>query len=355
MPLNPVKPLPTLRRAQITGLGKYVPEKILTNEDLSKMVDTSDQWIVERTGIRQRHIADASQAASDLALPAAREALRTANLDAADLDLILIATCTGDTNTCPATASFVQDGLGATRAAAFDVAAVCSGFVYALDVAAQYIATHRYNNVLVVGTEVMSRILDWSDRNTCVLFGDGAGAVVLQPAPNDDEGVLASILGTDGSGACLLNIPAGGSRLPLTPAVMEQKGQYLMMKGREVYKFAVEIMGRAAEEAVTAAGLTPADVDLFVPHQANIRIIESSAKRLGLPMEKVFVNVDKYGNTSAASVPLALCEAWQAGRLQPGSIVVTVGFGAGLTWGANVIKWGNVPGGGNTVYKETSA
>lgn len=342
-----LKPLPTLRRAQITGLGKYVPDRILTNDDLSRMVDTSDDWIFSRTGIRERRIAADHEAASDLALPAAREALRTAGLSAEDLDLILVATCTGDTNTCPATASFVQEGLGAKRAAAFDVAAVCSGFVYALDVAAQYIATHRYNNVLVVGTEVMSRVLDWSDRNTCVLFGDGAGAVIVQPAPTDNEGILASILGTDGSGACLLNIPAGGSRLPLTPAVMEQKGQYLMMKGREVYRFAVEIMGQAAQEAVEAAGLTPGDVDLFIPHQANIRIIEASAKRLGLPMEKVFVNVDKYGNTSAASVPLALCEAWQAGRIRPGSIVVTVGFGAGLTWGANVIKWGNVPGEGS--------
>ena len=345
--MPPLKPLPTLRRAQITGLGKYVPDRILTNDDLSRMVDTSDDWIFSRTGIRERRIAADTQAASDLALPAAREALQTAGLDAADLDLILVATCTGDTNTCPATASFVQEGLGAKRAAAFDVAAVCSGFVYALDVAAQYIATHRYNNILVVGTEVMSRVLDWSDRNTCVLFGDGAGAVVVQPAPTDDEGILASILGTDGTGACLLNIPAGGSRLPLTPAVMEQKGQYLMMKGREVYRFAVEIMGQAAQEAVEAAGLSASDVDLFIPHQANIRIIEASAKRLGLPMEKVFVNVDKYGNTSAASVPLALCEAWQAGRIVPGNIVVTVGFGAGLTWGANVIKWGNVPGEGN--------
>ena len=335
-------PLPVLRRAQITGVGKYVPSRILTNDDLSKMVDTSDEWIFSRTGIRERRIADSSEAASDLALPAARQALQTANLHAADLDLILVATCTGDTNTCPATASFVQEGLGAARAAAFDVAAVCSGFVYALDVAAQYVATRRYNSVLVVGTEVMSRVLDWSDRNTCVLFGDGAGAVVVQPAPTSDEGILASILGTDGTGACLLNIPAGGSRLPLTPFVMETGGQYLMMKGREVYRFAVEIMGQAAKEAIEAAGLRESDVDLFIPHQANIRIIEASAKRLDLPMDKVFVNVDKYGNTSAASVPLALCEAWEAGRIAPGDIVVTVGFGAGLTWGANVIKWGKV-------------
>lgn len=333
----------TLRRAAITGVGMYAPERVLTNFDLEKMVETSDPWIVERTGIRERRIAAPEQACSDLALPAAREALRVAGLDASELDLIVLATCTGDNGSFPATAALLQTALGAKRAAAFDVAAVCSGFVYALDVAAQYIETGRYNSVLVIGAEVMSRVLDWTDRNTCVLFGDGAGAVVVQPASEgSDEGILGSILGTDGSGACLLNVPSGGSRSPLTPAALEQHQQYMIMKGREVYRFAVEIMGEAAVQALDRVGLTPADVDLFIPHQANIRIISAAAKRLDLPMEKVFVNVDRYGNTSAASVPLALAEAWRAGRIRSGDIIVTVGFGAGLTWGANVIRWGNL-------------
>ena len=330
-----------LRGAQITGLGMYVPDHIMTNADLEKMVDTSDDWIFSRTGIRERRIAAPHEATSDLALPAAREALQVAGIDAAELDLIIVATSTGDMGAFPATATILQEKLGARRAAAFDVSAVCSGFVYALDVAHQYIATGRYNHVLVVGAEVLSRFMDWTDRNTCVLFGDGAGAVVLGPcAPT--EGILGSILGADGTGVCLLNIPAGGSRTPLTPALLEQKQQYILMKGREVYKFAVEIMGEAAIQALDTVGLKPSDVDLFIPHQANVRIIDAAAKRLGLPASQVFVNVDRYGNTSAASVPLALYEAWKAGRVLPGQIVVTVGFGAGLTWGANVIKWGNV-------------
>jgi len=318
----------TLRGAEIAGLGMYVPERVLTNHDLEKMVDTSDEWIVERTGIRERRIAAPDQAASDLALPAAQEAVCVAGIAAADLDLIIVATCTGDMGSFPATASLLQERLGAKAAAAFDVAA-------------QYVQTGRYDNILVVGAEVMSKVLDWTDRNTCVLFGDGAGAALVRPCA-EGEGILGSILGSDGSGACLLNIPAGGSRQPLTPALLEQRQNYLMMKGREVYRFAVEIMQEAAVQALDAVGLTPQDVDLFIPHQANIRIIASAAKRLDLPMERVFVDVDRYGNTSAASVPLALCEAWKAGRIAPGDLLVTVGFGAGLTWGANVIRWGNV-------------
>jgi 3-oxoacyl-[acyl-carrier-protein] synthase-3 len=335
-----------LRGAEIVGLGMYVPERVLTNHDLEKIVETSDEWIVERTGIRERRIAGPDQATSDLALPAAEQALEGAGIKPSDLDLVIVATCTGDMGSFPATASLLQDRLGAKAAAAFDVAAVCSGFVYALDVAAQYVQTGRYENVLVVGAEVMSKVLDWSDRGTCVLFGDGAGAVVVRPCA-EDEGILGSVLGSDGSGACLLNVPAGGSRQPLTPALIEQGQNRLMMKGREVYRFAVEIMGEAAAQALDSVGLTPHDVDLFIPHQANIRIIASAAKRLDLPMEKVFVNVDRYGNTSAASVPIALCEAWQEGRIKPGDTVVTVGFGAGLTWGANVIRWGKVPPRGN--------
>jgi 3-oxoacyl-[acyl-carrier-protein] synthase-3 len=333
----------TLRRATITGLGMYAPERVLTNRELETIVETSDQWIVERTGIRERRIASPEQATSDLALPAAEEALRVANLSASDLDLIIVATCTGDMGSFPATAAILQDRLGAKKAAAFDVAAVCSGFVYALDVAVQYVETGRYSRVLVIGAEVMSRVLDWSDRNTCVLFGDGAGAVIVQAADETtDEGILGSILGTDGSGVGLLCVPAGGTRNPLTPALIEQHQQFMMMKGKEVYRFAVEIMGEAALQALASVDLKPEDVDLFIPHQANIRIITAAAKRLDLSLDKVFVNVDRYGNTSAASVPLAMVEAWKAGKIKPGSVIVTVGFGAGLTWGANVIRWGNV-------------
>jgi len=321
----------------------YAPQRVMTNHDLEKLVDTSDDWIFSRTGIHERRIAAPDEATSDLALIAAKEALAVAGFDAADLDTIIVATATGDMQGLPATATIVQDKLGAKKAAGFDVVAVCSGFTYALDVAAQFIETGRSKSVLVIGAEVMSRILDWTDRNTCVLFGDGAGAVLLRPAESEsDGGILGGILGSDGSGACLLNIPAGGSRLPLTPELIAQGQQYLKMRGREVYRFAVEIMGEAAIQALTSVGLTAADVDLFIPHQANIRIMDAAAKRLGMPMEKVFVNVDRYGNTSAASVPLALCEAWKAGRVRPGDLIVTVGFGAGLTWGANVIRWGNL-------------
>ncbi|HVK04587.1 MAG TPA: beta-ketoacyl-ACP synthase III [Armatimonadaceae bacterium] len=330
-----------LRSARVAGIGMYAPERILTNQDLEVLVETTDDWIVSRTGIRERRIAAADEATSDLALPAAREALRTAGVDPADLDLIVLATCTGDMGTFPATATIVQAELGARRAAAFDVAAVCSGFTFALDIGAQFIETGRANNVLVIGAETLSKVVDWTDRNTCVLFGDGAGAAVLQPCP-PGEGLLGSVLGTDGSGACLLNIPGGGSRLPLTPDAISEGQGFIKMKGREVFRFAVEIMGEAAVQALTKVGLTPADVDLFVPHQANVRIIDAAMQRLKLPPEKVYVNVDRYGNTSAASVPMALYEAWKQGKVRPGDIVVTVGFGAGLTWGANVIKWGDL-------------
>ncbi len=331
-----------LRPVAIAGLGMYAPERVMTNADLERLVDTSDDWIVSRTGIRERRIATDDQATSDLAIPAALDALRVAGIEATDLDLIVVATCTGDNGSFPATAAIVQERLGARKIPAFDVAAVCSGFVYALDVAAQYVATGRYGNVLVIGAETMSKIVDWTDRNTCVLFGDGAGAVVLQPGKEAGEGILGTVLGADGGGVCLLNVPAGGSRTPLTPGLIEQRQDRMLMKGKEVFRFAVEIMGQAAIEALESVGMTPDQVDLFIPHQANVRIIDAARKRLDLPGEKVFVNVDRYGNTSAASVPLALCEAWQAGRIRPGDIVVTVGFGAGLTWGANVIRWGNL-------------
>jgi 3-oxoacyl-[acyl-carrier-protein] synthase-3 len=321
----------------------YAPERVVTNDELATRVDTSDEWIYSRTGIRQRRIAAPDEATSDLAVRAAQDALAVAGRTAQDLDLILIATCTGDYGAFPSTAAVVQERLGAKQAAAFDVAAVCAGFAYALDVATQYVETGRYKTVLVVGAEIMSRIVNWEDRNTCVLFGDGAGAVIVERAENDTQGaILGSILGTDGSGVPHLQLPAGGSRLPLTEALLADKQNCIFQNGREVYKFAVNIIGEAAIQALESVGLTSTDVSLFVPHQANIRIIKAAAERMGLPLEKVAVNLDRYGNTSAASVPIALCEAWRAGRVKPGELVVTVGFGAGLTWGANVIRWGSM-------------
>ena len=333
--------LRTLRRAEIVGVGMYAPERVLTNLDLEKMVDTTDEWIFSRTGIRERRIAAENQATSDLAVAAAKKAMETAGVTAQELDLIVVATCTGDMNTFPATATIVQDKLGAKKAAAFDVAAVCSGFAYAVDVAAQFIETGRYETVLVIGAEVLSRVTDWTDRNTCVLFGDGAGAVVLRPSQGE-AGLIGSVLGTDGTGVCLLNVPGGGSAMPLTAERLAEGQQYIKMAGREVYRFAVEIMGEAARQALTKVGMTAHDIDLFIPHQANVRIIDAAAKRLELPSDKVFVNVDRYGNTSAASIAMGMVEAWQSGRIAPGSLVVTVGFGAGLTWGANVIRWGDL-------------
>ena len=332
-----------LHTATITGIGKYAPERVMTNTDLEKIVDTTDDWIFSRTGIRERRIAADTEATSDLAFHAATAALAVAGRTPEQLDLVLVATCTGDFGSFPATAAVLQQRLGAKRAAAFDVTAVCAGFAYALDVATQYVETGRYRTVLVVGAEIMSRIVNWQDRNTCVLFGDGAGAVIVERAETESQGaILGSILGTDGAGAEQLNVPAGGTRRPLTQELWDTKQNCIYQNGRAVYSFAVKIIGEAALQALEVAGLTPADVSLFVPHQANIRIINAAAERMGLPMDKVMVNLDRYGNTSAASVPIALCEAWQAERVKLGDIVVTVGFGAGLTWGANVIRWGNL-------------
>ena len=325
-----------LKRVGILGTGSHVPDKVVTNFDLEKTLDTSDEWIVSRTGIRERRVVGPHEATSDLAIVAANRALESAGIDAADLSLIIVATCTPDLQ-FPATSVIVQNSLGARRAAAFDLNAVCSGFSYAIDVANQMIRTGAYPNALVIGADVMSGTLDWTDRSTCILFGDGAGAVVLGPV--ESGGILSSVLGADGSGVPLLYIAAGGSREPLTSAGMESGRNRICMNGREVYKFAVQIMGEVSAEALEACELSASDVSLFIPHQANIRIIESAAKRLGLPPEKVFVNLDRYGNTSAASIPLALDEAVKAGRVNRGDIVVTVGFGAGLTWAANVIQW----------------
>lgn len=331
-----------LRGACIHGIGMSVPERVVTNFDLESLVDTTDEWIVTRTGIRERRIASDDEATSDFATRAALAALENAGLQASDIDMVVVATCTGDTNSLPATAVYVQDRLGIKGVPAFDIAAACSGFAYGLDLAHQFVATGRCNRVLLIGAETMSRVVDWTDRASCILFGDGGGAVVVGPC-GYGNGVLSSVLGADGGGACLLAVPGGGTRLPLDGQLLEERKQYLYMDGKKVYVFATDIMGTAALAALEKAGISVDDVDLFVPHQANIRIIKAASERMGLPMEKVFVNVDRYGNTSAASIPIALCEAVAAGRIREGSLVVTVGFGAGLTWGANVLRW--CPGG----------
>jgi len=323
-------------RAGIWGVGKAIPEKVLTNADLEKMVDTSHEWIIERTGIVERRIASPEQSSSDLASAAALDALRAAEVDVGELDMIIVATATPDM-VFPATACLVQAEIGAKNAAAFDLLAGCTGFIYALDLAVRAVETGAYKRVLVIGADVLSKITNWRDRTTCVLFGDGAGACVVAPVKRG--GVISTYLGADGSGGDKLSVPAGGSRLPLSAEVLEQGLHYIHMVGKEVFKFAVRIMGEASLEALQRAGLQPEDVDLLIPHQANIRIIDAAAKRLDLSPEKVFVNVDRYGNTGAASIPIAVHEALEQGGLLPGKRVVLVGFGAGLTYGACVLEW----------------
>jgi len=325
------------RAAGIIGLGTCVPDKVLTNKDLEKIVDTSDAWITERTGIRERRMADADTATSDLATKAAERALADARVGAGEIDLIIVATATPDMF-FPSTACLVQANLGAAGAAAFDLAAGCSGFVYGIVVASQMVKAGLYKKILVVGAETLTKICDWTDRNTCVLFGDGAGAAVIAET-KAGCGIIGANLGADGAGGDLLKLPAGGSRLPVSAETVANRQHYIHMNGNEVFKFAVKIMGESAIKALENAGLTPADVDFLIPHQANLRIIQSAAKRLKLPMDKVVVNVDRYGNTSAASIPIALREALDAGRVKDGDTLVAVGFGAGLTWAACVIKW----------------
>ena len=327
------RPLPSLRSAAITGLGLYVPEKVLTNADLEKIVDTNSEWILSRTGIAERRIVADDEFTADLAEKAARAALNDAGVAPSEVQLVIVATCTPDYQ-FPATAALLQHRLGCT-AAAFDLEAACSGFVYGLIVAQQFIATGAVDTVLVVGAEVMSRILDWSDRNTCVLFGDGAGAAVVQAAPQG-YGIIGIDLGANGAGGDLLKVeidPKQAEGVKCTPP------RTVFQNGKEVYRFAVNVMGESAVRAAQNASLEPSQVDLLVPHQANIRIIESAAKRMNLPMDKVFVNVHKYGNTSAASIPMALCEARDEGRLKHGDNIVIVGFGAGLTWAGAAIRW----------------
>ncbi len=324
------------QRAKIIGVGNYLPEKVLTNLDLEKMVETTDEWIQTRTGIKERRIAADHEAASDLAIKAAQNALKNAGIKAEQLDLIIVSTVTGDT-IFPSTACLVQAAIGA-NCGAFDLSAACSGYPYGLTMASHLIASGEYKYILVVATEVLSRFLDWKDRSTCVLFGDGAGATVIGHS-DDDTGILSTYLGADGKFGDLLKLPAGGSRIP--PSVESiQKGQHtLEMSGTEVFKLAVRRMGEACDEAVKRAGLTMDDISLLIPHQANLRIINGLAKHLKTPMEKVFVNVHKYGNMSAASTLVALIEAIEEGRIKKGDNVLLVAFGAGLTWASCVIKW----------------
>lgn len=323
-------------RAVIRGCGMYVPEKVLTNQDLEKMVDTSDEWITARTGIRQRRIASPEESTSTMAVEAAKQALQRAGLTAADIDMVIVGTATPDYQ-FPATACLVQDALG-IRGGAFDLEAGCTSFMYALSLAASTVATGMNRNVLVIGSEVLSRILDWTDRSTCVLFGDGAGAVVV--SPSDAPGLEPQwVLGSDGSGGLSLYLPAGGSKQPASERTVAEGQHFVKMSGPEVFRFATRVVAEAVNQVMDKAHLTVDDIDLCVPHQANNRIIGSAMRRLGIPNDRVFVNIDKYGNTSSASIPIAMCEAEAEGRLRPGDTVVMVGFGAGLTWGAGAIEW----------------
>ena len=322
----------TLRSAKISGSGRYCPERALTNADLEEIVETSDEWITTRTGIKERRIAGEGEACSDLATRAAENALEMAGVDPADLDAIILGTVSGDTQ-FPATAVYVQNRLGAKNAVAFDLSAACSGFIYAVNLGHGMIASGQMERILVIGAEVLSKFIDWDDRATCVLFGDGAGAAVLEPCPLG-QGILSTYMKSDGSLADLLNIPGGGSRKPLTETSYGERDQYIKMKGDGVFKYAVRAMADATRHAVRQAGVGVEDIDLLVPHQANIRIIDAMNERLRVTRDKVVVNLDRYGNTSSASIPIAYDEAVREGRVKPGDLVVLTGFGGGFTWGS---------------------
>ncbi len=330
------------RYARITGWGMYVPDKVLTNDDLSQMVETNDDWIRTRTGICERHIASPEQSTATLATEAAIRALQVANLTPDELDLIIVSTSSPE-HLFPATACLVQDRLGAVKAGAFDLLAACSGFIFALNMGSQAIRSGSARTVLVIGAETLSRLTNWQERETCILFGDGAGAFVLQ-ASDEPCGVLSAVMRSDGSGGDLLSLPAGGSRFPANASTIEEGLHYIHMNGREVFRFATRVMVQATREVLEAAKLKMDDIRLVIPHQANKRIIDAACRGLDIPIERCMVNLDRYGNTSTASIPIAICEAVEQERIRPGDRLVVVGFGAGLTWGAAVIQWSG-PGG----------
>jgi 3-oxoacyl-[acyl-carrier-protein] synthase-3 len=325
------------RSCSISGVGSYVPERIVTNADLEKLVDTSDEWIVSRTGIKARRVAATHQFTSDLASRAAIRAMRKAGVKAEEIDLIIVATITPDMP-FPSTACIVQQKINAYRAAAFDIEAACSGFIFALEIGQQFIMSRTYNTVLVIGAEKLSSIVDWTDRNTCVLFGDGAGAAILQNRPNS-HGLLTACMGSDGQKADLLSMPGGGSRCPASAESVAAGLHFLRMDGKETFKNAVQAMNTAAQESLRRCEIDISQIKCIIPHQANRRIIDAVSERLGAKPEQVFVNLDKYGNTSAASVAIALDEVVETKRIQRGDLILLIVFGAGLTWGAAVIEW----------------
>lgn len=327
-----------LIQSHILGTGSYAPKQILTNRDIEQMVDTSDAWIRERTGIKERRIAAEGEVTSDMAAVAARRALAMADTKASDLDLIIVATISADMP-LPSCAVILQAKLGAARAFAFDVAAACAGSLYALTIADQFIRSGRARRVLVIGAELLSRLVNWSDRNTCVLFGDAAGALVVGPADDPGRGLLSTHLHSDGRAAGILSIPGGGSQYPASEEMLARKMHKIAMNGREIYKFAVRALPDAILEALDASGLKVAEIDHIVPHQANARIVEKVLEKLGIPLEKCWLNLERYGNTSSASLPISLDEANRAGRLKPGDLIVMMAIGAGMTWGSALMRW----------------
>lgn len=329
--------MPESVRASITGIGAAVPDKVMTNADFEKFLDTSDEWISQRTGIRERRIASDSDTTGTLATQAAQKALADANMSAKDLDLIVCATVSPEMP-FPATACFVQNSIGATGVPAFDVSAACSGFIYGLTIAGQFIETGMYKRIMVIGADVLSKFADFDDRGSCILFGDGAGAVILEPTADPDKGMIYNVMHTDGSGWDYIHVPAGGTRTPTSRQTLDNREHYVKMRGHDVYKFAVEKMQWLLGDCMEKCNLTVDDVDMVIPHQVNIRILKSATKKFNFPMDKVFVNIDHYGNTSGASIPLALEEARSAGKISEGSTIMMIAFGAGLTWAGTVVK-----------------
>lgn len=324
--------------SQIIGIGSYVPEKILTNQELCDLVDTSDGWITSRTGIKERRIAEEGLNTSDIAANAAKKAIKLSGINLLDIELIIVGTITPDM-AFPSTACIVQEKLGLKNAAAFDVSAGCSGFIYSLSIADSFIKSGKYKNILVIGADLLSRITDYTDRSTCVLFGDGGGAVVITANSKNNRGILSTHIHSEGGHDDMLKLPAGGSSMPATVKTVNNLDHCIKMRGSELFKYAVNYLKDVAEEAIKFNNLKPEDIALFVPHQANIRIIEATAKKLCFPLERVFVNVEKYGNTSSGSIPIALSEAYETGRIKEGDIVLIDAIGAGLTWASSMIRW----------------